>query len=101
MMSEDLGIEIICDELAVHPLVKDLGSHSSWGSIPAMVRKQMCAKHVTLMNDAGIDLTKCHENRASASRVSHLRRDRYRILQSQSNEISCYKNLEYNVVYGQ
>ncbi|OAD71527.1 hypothetical protein PHYBLDRAFT_72102 [Phycomyces blakesleeanus NRRL 1555(-)] len=72
MMSEDLGIEIICDELAVHPLVKDLGSCSSWGSISVMVRKQMCAKHAMLMKDAGINLTRCHENWASASRISHL-----------------------------
>ncbi|OAD75361.1 hypothetical protein PHYBLDRAFT_64285 [Phycomyces blakesleeanus NRRL 1555(-)] len=86
MMNEDLDIEInneekatlqvftniICDELAVHPLVKDLGSCPSWGSIPVMVRKQMCTKHATLMKDTGINLTRCHENWVSALRISHL-----------------------------
>ncbi|OAD80877.1 hypothetical protein PHYBLDRAFT_61923 [Phycomyces blakesleeanus NRRL 1555(-)] len=94
MMSEDLGIEInneekatlqvstkiICDELAVHPLVKDLGSCPSWRSIPVMVRKQMCTKHTMLMKDAGINLIRCHENWTSASRISYLWRDHYRRL---------------------
>ncbi|OAD67265.1 hypothetical protein PHYBLDRAFT_174303 [Phycomyces blakesleeanus NRRL 1555(-)] len=96
MMSEDLGIEvnneekatlqvftkINCDELAVYSLVKDLDSCPSWGPIPVMIRKQMCAKYATLMKDAGIDLIRCHKNWASASRISHLWRDHYRRLQS-------------------
>ncbi|OAD72659.1 hypothetical protein PHYBLDRAFT_145975 [Phycomyces blakesleeanus NRRL 1555(-)] len=96
MMSKDFGIEInneekatlrvctkiICDKLAVHSLIKDLDSSPSWESIPVIVRKQMCAKHATLMKDASIDLIRCHENWVFTSRISHLWRDHFRRLQS-------------------
>ncbi|OAD68793.1 hypothetical protein PHYBLDRAFT_173207 [Phycomyces blakesleeanus NRRL 1555(-)] len=54
--------KIICDELAVHPLVKDLGSCPSWRSISVIIRKQICAKHTMLMKNVSINLTRCHES---------------------------------------